>query len=97
VLCIFLDISLAKPLCNFQRGDGVGGREVKIGMQTGNDCVRACIKYKKSNGNVNGVTLLSSNEPGCYCEIGMSSRNSDSKYKTCFLKNQGMFSYSLIQ
>jgi len=81
------DANAEQPLCTFLPGDGIGGTEKKIGMQTGNDCVRACLKLKEINGYVNGVTLLSSNEPGCWCEISMNGPNSNTKYKTCFLNN----------
>ena len=80
-----------KTLCTFLPGDGVGGTEKTIGMQTGNDCVRACLKLKETDSNVNGVTLLSSDKPGCWCEIGMNDRKKNAKYKTCFLN--GTFSY----
>jgi len=83
------DANAEQPLCTFKTGDGIGGTEKKIGMQTGNDCVMACLKEKEINGYVNGVTLLSSNEPGCWCEIKMNGQNSNTKYKTCLL-NDGL-------
>ena len=45
--------------CKFENGDGTGGSEKKIGMQTGEECIQACITYKKTKDDrVNGVTIL---------------------------------------
>ena len=72
-------------LCKFTTGDGTGGTEKKIGGQTGNACIKACLAYKKKNKKVNGVTVFRNNKPGCWCEIGMKTKNKNKKYKTCFL------------
>ena len=45
-------------MCTFINGDGVGDSEKKIGDQVGEECVQACLTYKKNvNANVNGVTV----------------------------------------
>merc|ERR1712013_689023 len=72
--------------CDFKNGDGAGYSEVKIGLQTGEHCVQACIRYKhEKDGRVNGVTILQNGRGGCWCELNMKSRSSSHTYKTCFL------------
>ena len=47
-----------EAVCTFKRGDGIGGSEKRIGDQVGEECVQACLTYKKNvNANVNGVTV----------------------------------------
>ena len=53
--------------CQLVTGDGLGTSDTKIGPQTGYDCIRACVELKKTNNNVNGVTVLANNDPGSYC------------------------------
>ena len=50
--------------CETTIGDGEGDDEDKIGDQTGDDCIRACIDMKKENDMINGVTLYANDEPG---------------------------------
>merc|ERR1711907_143566 len=74
-------------------GDGKGGGgflrsgDKKIGLQRGQECVKACIAYRKHDHRVSGVTVYSSGKPGCWCEYNMKYRNSNKTYKSCFLKN----------
>ena len=57
-----------------------------MGGQTGDECIRACVELRKTDGSVNGVTVHANNEPGCWCEKGMIRVNVlNPKYKTCFL------------
>ena len=72
--------------CIFQTGDNIGGTEIKVGQQTGEACVQACIDERIKDMRINGVTVYSNGSPGCWCEVGMSSVNSDAQYKTCMLK-----------
>merc|ERR1711962_1836028 len=79
----------------FEKGDGTGGTEKKIGMQKGFACVLACIKRKKIKGIVvDGVTVRKDGKPGCWCELGMKriSRSAKSvrKYMTCFLEPENL-------
>ena len=75
--------------CNFTIGDGVGVSEVKIGYQKGSVCIDACFQMSKFDATINGVTIYSNtNKPGCWCEKGMTSINSDGEYKTCFLESK---------
>ena len=54
--CIYFTFPGA--VCTFKKGDGIGGSEKRIGDQVGEECVQACLTYKKNvNANVNGVTL----------------------------------------
>ena len=56
ILFSFFTLALS---CKFERGDGTGGSEKKIGSQTGEECIQACIRYKKTkDSRVNGVTIL---------------------------------------
>lgn len=73
------------PKCTFAAGDGHGGSEVKIGDQVGDDCLRACVEEKKSDANINVVTVLADGKPGCWCEQAMKQRKPSTKYKSCFL------------
>ena len=52
--------------CKLEIGDGKDVRETKIGLQTGDDCIRACIDLKKTDDTVDGVTVYANNEPGSY-------------------------------
>lgn len=70
-------------LCN--RGDGTGSKELKIGNQKGDACVNACIAKRRTNGAINGVTMLASGAGGCWCEVNMKGRNSNSIYTSCYL------------
>ena len=72
-------------LCTFTAGDGAGGTEVKIGGKTGDECIRACIDRKVEDSTINGVTVLSNNKPGCWCEQKMTKTVHSTTYKTCFL------------
>ena len=72
--------------CTFHTGDGIGGTEVKVGIQRGSACVDACLKRKRIDGSVNGVTVFTdTSKGGCWCEKRMHGRNSNAKYKSCFI------------
>ena len=85
--CLFL--IPAPRNCTFTSGDGRGSSEVKIGQQTGDECVQACIARKKSDENINGVTIYQNERGGCWCEKKMTSITESIKYKTCFLQPSG--------
>ena len=54
--CIYFTFPGA--VCTFKKGDGIGGSEKRIGEQVGEECVQACLTYKKNfNANVNSVTV----------------------------------------
>ena len=78
--------------CTFYPGDGVGGTEFKVGMQTDSQCVDACLAKKKTDDSINGVTILSNNKPGCWCERSMRGRNYNPDYKSCFIGDTGRIS-----
>ena len=75
--------------CSFVSGDGAGGTETKIGVQTGNDCIKACVELRKKDKSINGVTVRQDNSGGCWCEKSMDEVSTSSTYKTCFLKTEG--------
>ena len=67
--------------------DGGGESEKKIGMQTGDDCVNACVEEKKKDKTINGVTILQNGNDGCWCEKSMNKFATSSTYKTCLLRS----------
>ena len=74
----------------FVPGDGGGGSEKRIGEQTGNNCIAACISLKKKDNKINGVTIRRNGKAGCWCEYGMTKvAGNKNVYKTCFLKVKG--------
>ena len=69
-------------------GDGSttkGKGELKIEGSSGADCIEACISRRKQDNRINGVTVYSSGDPGCWCESEMDGIQKNSLYKTCFL------------
>ena len=62
-----------------------------MGKHTGRACVEACIVEKKSDPNINGVTVYSDgNRKQCWCERNMSTMyKSLGKYSTCFVYTNG--------
>jgi len=74
--------------CLFVRGDGTGGTETRIGNQKGNACINACVIRKRKDPRINGVTVYSSNQGGCWCEMNMNKVSASSTYKTCYLINR---------
>ena len=72
--------------CEFVSGDGAGGKDVKIGTQTGSKCIDACLAMKVKDSSINGVTILSNNKDGCWCEKNMNKVAESKQYQTCFLK-----------
>ena len=56
---MIFNVFLKALSCKFEPGDGTGSGEKKIGMQTDEECIQACIRYKKTKDDrVNGVTIL---------------------------------------
>ena len=80
-------------------GHGVGTSEYKMtGPVTLEPSIAACHELKKSNPEINGISIW---REGCYCEESMNTVGSHSKYKTCQLiekvKNKtGMYAMLLI-
>ena len=77
--------------CTFSSGDGTGGSEVKIGDQTGDECIEACMDRKQNDHRINGVTIYSNGKGGCWCEQNMNRVSASSTYKTCFLQGRRYF------
>ena len=76
-------------LCNFVRGDGVGGTEQNIGSKpTPQACIDACVYKKKTDPQINGVTITPSGKGSCYCERKMVKSNNSPSWKTCQLQNK---------
>ncbi|XP_057313801.1 uncharacterized protein LOC130655119 [Hydractinia symbiolongicarpus] len=81
-------ISPPKLSCNFITGDGSGGTEANIGYKkTASACIYACAAMRSKNPKINGVTIprKTADKFKCYCEIGMTDTNGNSKWKTCFM------------
>ena len=87
---IYAAFYLAVPYeCALVLGDGVhpdGDLETSHPNVKGRDCVRHCWNKKKTNGSINGVTVLSNmSSNGCWCEHPMNSINTgNTRYKSCF-------------
>ena len=76
-------------VCNFVRGDGVGGTEENIGSKpTPQACIDACVNKKKTDTAINGVTITPSGIGSCYCERKMVKSNNSPSWKTCQLQNK---------
>ena len=86
ITCLTLAPTPPSFSCTFSPGDGSGGSEVKVGSQTGSQCVDECIKHKLKDNSINGVTIYSNRRAGCWCEKNMKSITKNAKYKTCILK-----------
>ena len=82
---ISLDIS--KYRCDFQLGVGSGGTKLRIGQQSGKDCIAACLYLKQFDNTINGVCtrVRSSKFHECYCERGMTSIRPNRFHQTCTL------------
>ena len=77
--------------CIFTTGDGAGGTEFPLTPLTGSACVEACVRQKKTDATINGVTIYSDGRKGCWCEQNMRSINSAStRFNTCFITINGM-------
>jgi len=73
--------------CKFITGDGEGDDENWVGYITHAACFEHCTKVMNKGGDVNGITVYASGEPGCWCEQKMTHIDTgDSSYKTCYLK-----------
>merc|ERR1712159_455656 len=74
--------------CTFRSGDGRGGTEVKIGHQTGDESIKACIARKLKDHRIKGVTIYANERGGCWCEQNMNRVSASSTYKTCYLQGK---------
>lgn len=83
--------------CTFYNGDGIGKREVKVGPMSGSECISACLELKEKDDTVNGVTIKSNNDPGCYCEYEMASRTHSDYWRSCFIGKTGVTSSCRIR
>ena len=72
--------------CTLSIGDGQGASEVKVGLQTGLECVKVCIERRNSDPTINGVTVKNDDSEGCWCEREMNNIDAtDTIYKACYL------------
>ena len=75
--------------CNFVTGDGVGGTEENIVYKPiPQACIDACIIKKKTDPEINGVTITPTGSGSCYCEKNMVSSNKSPSWKTCRLHKE---------
>ena len=68
-------------------GDGIGSSEIKQHKEFSSkeDCYAFCSISSKDGKNANGVTVDAATERKCYCEFGMTSRNSLTIWKSAFI------------
>merc|ERR1711890_17857 len=77
--------------CALNKGDGRGGEELYLKeVKDADNCEKACISLKKYSNAINGVTIQPCDSCGdrkayCWCEMGMNSITSSTKYRTCYL------------
>ena len=83
---MLVPISAESLTCTFEPGDGTGGVEVKVGSQTGSECVKACLQARETDNSINGVTVYKDQRAGCWCEKSMTDVRANSVFKTCFLQ-----------
>ena len=83
---MLVPISAESLTCTFEPGDGTGGVEVKVGSQTGSECVKACLQARETDNRINGVTVYKDQREGCFCEKGMTGVNANPIYKTCLFR-----------
>ena len=50
--------------CKFENGDGIGGKERRMGGLNIGQCIRACADAMKTDTRINGVTVLRDGKPG---------------------------------
>ena len=71
-------------------GKALGGAEVWVGEETGDECVSACVERKEKGDDINGVMVYASSRPGCWCWGNMTKvRTGNTEYKSCFLSSIG--------
>ena len=81
---------LALP-AHWKRGDGTGGSEVRIGVFANKEVCYAMCSIQRKNGKLaNGATVDSRTQKICYCEYGMTGRNSNRQWMTTFIRGRGM-------
>ena len=74
--------------CTFHRGDGIGGKEEYIGKEpSAKACAQECTKRKETDESINGATYSTTGTKKCYCEKGMSKRNDNKVWRSCFFKS----------
>ena len=84
-------------LAKWRVGDGVGGSEVKIGVvQSRDHCCTICRSQSKNGVFANGATVDSANGTICYCEFGMTRRNSNTKWTSTFIDGGLLLFYPMI-
>ena len=89
-LLISTFVLLLGYVCNFVRGNGVGGTEQNIGSKpTPQACIDACVNKKKTDTEINGVTMTLSRKGSCYCERKMVKLKDSLFWKTCQLQKKG--------
>ena len=59
---------------------------MRIGDQTGQECINACKERRKNDATINGVTIRQDGTNGCWCEKKMTRFSTSTVYKTCFLE-----------
>ena len=70
-------------MCNVKPGHGVGGINKRQPNMSQKKCFEHCIKKRKTNPSMNGVTVDTTGGNQCYCEYNMTSWNNDTTYKSC--------------
>ena len=81
--------SFSEYSCEFVKGDGVGGTEQNIGNKPNPQaCIDACVYKKKTDPEINGVTITPSGKGSCYCEKKMKKSNNSPSWKTCQLRHK---------
>ena len=86
-----------RTTCTLSIGDGQGASEVKVGLQTGLECVKACIERRNSDPTINGVTVKNDNSEGCWCEREMNNiEATDTIYKACYLIGEILYLRNML-
>ena len=83
-------------MCNFKPGDGIGGIETTEPRMSPEKCINHCIKQRKTNPNINGVTVDTGGYNHCYCEHNMKSWKTMSGFKSCKLPSRKLQLFLLI-
>ena len=71
----------------WNRGDGSGGSEERIGVFANKEICYAKCSVRRRNGKLaNGATVDSKTKKTCFCEYGMKGRNNNGNWITTFIK-----------